>query len=280
MSQMSWRSASESVLICPDLALAQNKPLIVENRPLMAQRKTVSNTTGQVFQSFRGWYLTGMTLAVAMISSTTVEAAFVASAPTNISINAGGKGSFDVLLSDTDATGSQPYKIEGVQLELRAAANSGITFTNATTSISTAGISYVFRNNSFDDTFGIPLATSSLPTNDLTTLDTVATGGTFTSIGPGQVVGLANISFSVASGATAGNIAISIVSFSATEPNGTMLSDPNSNAVAFTTQNGQIHINGSVPEPASIWMLLIGLPTGLVINHYRRPNARIKQPCV
>jgi hypothetical protein len=64
---------------------------------------------------------------------------------------------------------------------------------DATTSIATAGVASIFAGNNFDDIKSLPLPTSSFPTDDLTTLDTVASPGTSIEIGPGGVLGLSRV---------------------------------------------------------------------------------------
>ena len=84
----------------------------------------------------------------------------------------------------------------------------------------------------------------------------------FVTLNPGDLFGLAHVTYSVDSGAPAGPVVVSLV------PAGTSLSDNNGGPVSFTTSNGTITISTtSVPEPSSI--VLVGLGVALAAMFHR-----------
>jgi hypothetical protein len=108
-----------------------------------------------------------------------------------------------------------------------------------------------------------PLTFDSFPTTDFTASDTDQTAPGFTTLNPGDVFGLAHVSYEVASGTSAGAVTVSLV------PDGTSLSDVTGSGIVFTPVGGSITINASTPEPSSLTMIGIGT-AALLMHRYGR----------
>jgi hypothetical protein len=178
-------------------------------------------------------------------------AGLVIQAP-NLTVKAGSSGSFDVLLVDTDPTGTAGFKVAGatLQIDLSGSAGSAIQFTDAT--INTVSATYIFTQST-DGNNGLPLFTNTLPDTTLITADTgdvVAGYPGYTTVNPGDTFGLAHVSYTVSSTAAPGS-SDSITFVLAN--NATSLSDPNQGAIPFTAMNGSFTLAGAIPEP-STWM--------------------------
>jgi len=175
--------------------------------------------------------------------------------PANTNVPPGASGTLELDLLNTSTT----LYVAGFQFELQVPSGSGVLFTNAT--MSTAA-TYIFAGNSFADTYlGGSLITSSSPT-DLTALDTVATGGTYTTLNPGDSYGLGLISFTVNANAPSGTVPISIIPYDFnTAPSGTQISDNQmpASSIPFTTSDGTITIQGAVavPEPSTLTIVAV-----------------------
>ena len=182
--------------------------------------------------------------------------------PANTNVTAGSVGTLELDLLNTSST--QSFNVAGFQFELQVPSNSGVLFTNATTS--TAAATYIFAGNSTADSlFGGSLIVSPPPppaTSDLQGFDTVATSGTFTTLNPGNSFGLGLISFTVGASAASGTVPVSIIPFDInTAPNGTLISDNQGGSIPFTTSNGTITIQAGttvVPEPSTLTLTIVG----------------------
>ncbi len=206
--------------------------------------------------------LTALALVIALSGSCLAESVTVAIDQSTIpaSVAPGFSGTFELELINP-ASNSSSFDVAGFQFELRVPDASGVLFTNATTA--TSASTYIFSGNSVADSFfGGSLIVSPPPppaTSDLLGFDTVLGPNTFTTLNPGDSVGLGLISFSVDPNASPGLVPISIISLDADNPSGTQLSDPNGNPISFATSDGSIVIGASsVPEPTSLVMALIG----------------------
>ncbi len=199
----------------------------------------------------------GLLVAVALATSFGLAApcragGLVIELPTLTNVAPGSSGSFDVLLRDTDPAGSPGYNVAEDNFELTLTGAAGFTFTNATINTSAAYI-YV---ESTDAASGLPLSTSTFPNTDFIASDLEnAPPNYYRTLNPGDVFGLANVSYTVASDAS-GTDALTIANVGIA----TTLTDINGNNIPFTVMNGAIS-TFAVPEPSA----LIQAATGLLI---------------
>jgi hypothetical protein len=178
----------------------------------------------------------------------------------NASAQAGGTGSFDVVLAATSGT----FDVSAFSVELSVAAGSGVTFTGA--SVDTTTAPYLFTTLQEP-----PLTFDSFPTNDFTASDSDMTSPGFVTLSgpPTTTFGVENVTFAVAPGTPAGPVAVSIVI-----GNNTQILDLTGDILPTTAVNGTITIGASaVPEPSSLIMGLssVGLISGVVVMKRRRP---------
>jgi len=151
----------------------------------------------------------------------------------------GSSGTFDVLLTNT-GTSSQNIAVFNFEL---TTADTNITFTDVTTSTTTAP--YIFPSSFFGpDITTPPINPGTVEAGDV---DATFAG---TDVAPGAIYGLGNVSFSISSGATNGEIAqIDFAAFPSTS-----LADSSGDTVGFTPQSGAITVQTSsttVPEPST-----------------------------
>ncbi len=168
---------------------------------------------------------------------------------------AGGNGSFEVLLTNTEPLGGTSYGLAGFSFELLAAPGSGITFTAADypTSGSPAYIFDGTGQTSLDPT--IPLSSDTFSNSHFSAADTEFS---FLSIpvNPGDSFSLGLISFSATSTLSLANLQGLIVS------GGTILSDENFQPIPYSMSGS------AVPEPSSV--VLFGLAGALMLAAGRR----------
>jgi hypothetical protein len=179
-----------------------------------------------------------------------------------ISAQPGTSGSFDVLLVNN---GSTSYNVAGDSLGMVLSEPPGslVQFTNAT--ISTVSAAYIFTQ-SFDANFGLPLSTNSLPNTLLMTSDTgdpVSGYAGFTTVNPGDIFGLARVSYTISPGSVFGTS--DLISFVLTN-GATSLSDPNGGVIPFTVQDGSI----GAPEPPTSTLGSIAAIIGFGASWRRR----------
>jgi hypothetical protein len=132
--------------------------------------------------------------------------------------------------------------VAGFSVEVTVPFASKVTFTNA--DVNTAN-PYIFGTLQSP-----PLSFNGFPNIDLTVSDTSATVPGYKTLNPGDIFGLAHVTYAVAGNAPIGPVTVSIV------PAGTSLSDDSANAIAFTPANGTITIS-SVPEPSPLLLALV-----------------------
>ncbi|HEX4053400.1 MAG TPA: hypothetical protein VHX86_03965 [Tepidisphaeraceae bacterium] len=159
---------------------------------------------------------------------------------------AGGTGNFDIILADTGGT----FSVSAFTVEPTVPDTSPVQFTGVTTNTTTDP--YIFGTDQLP-----PLSYNTFPTTDLIALDADFTGVEYVTLNSGQALGLANVTYEVAPGASAGPVTISFAS------DGTSLSDVIGNAIPFTAPDGTITV--VVPEPASRG-LLTGLAGSLLLR--------------
>ncbi len=183
--------------------------------------------------------------------------------PNLTNVAAGSSGSFDVLLVDTDPVGTPGYNVAEDNFELTLSGTTGFRFTNATINTSATYI-YV---QSTDAGSSLPLSLNSFPNTDFIATDAEsAPPNFFRTLNPGDVFGLANVSYTVDPGAS-GTAMLTIANLGVS----TTLTDINGNVFPLTAMNGSISTS-SVPEPSTLIQsataVLIGL--GLVWRRRRR----------
>jgi hypothetical protein len=153
----------------------------------------------------------------------------------------GGVGSFDVDLGNIG--GMTSYNVSGFSVELSVSAGSGVSFTDANVSTTTAP--YIFGTL---QTPPLVSMTFPFPNTDFIASDSSATAPFFTTLMPGETFGLEHVSYSVAPGAALGPVTVSLVGLGTT----TQILDLNGNLLPFTPANGTITITTAVPEPSSL----------------------------
>lgn len=151
----------------------------------------------------------------------------------------GSTGTFDVLLKNT---GPSPQNITGFNFELTTA-DPNIAFTDVTTATATAA--YIFSASFFGPDITTMASGQTVEAGDL---DATFNG---TDVASGATYGLGWVSYSIAGGATNGEVAQ--IEFSAYP--GTSLADNNSINVDFIDGSGTITVLAPVPEPAAVLLL-------------------------
>lgn len=156
--------------------------------------------------------------------------------------SAGSTGnSFEVDLTNT---GSSDMQIGGFVFEITTT-NSNVTFTDVTTG--TTAYSYIFDANSL---FGPDLAASS-PGQTFDAADVAATPSSYTTLAAGETLGLGEVFFDLAPGASSATVSFNLGNSS--------LSDGNGNPISIdSADSGLINVT---PEPASLVLALTGALT-------------------
>ena len=189
-------------------------------------------------------------------------AGLVIQAP-DLMVTPGSSGSFDVLLTNTNAAGGASFGVSLDSLDLALSGSPGIAFTNVT--IDTVApyiytVSATTLPGSDPLNFGI-----AFPNTGFTVADSDGASPFFQTVNPGDTFGLANVSYSV-SPTFSGADSITIASLNV----GTSLSDINGNAIPFTATNGSFSLS-TIPEPSSMFLaataVLIGI--GAVVRRRR-----------
>ena len=173
------------------------------------------------------------------------------------SIFTGRASSGNAVEVDVQNTGGSSIVIGGFNFKINA--DSDIDFTGAGFSTSAP---YVFAGDSFDQANSVPLNAStgfSLSAGD------ISNSGNGATLGAGQTMGLALVTFDVSPTAALGPV---IVSFS-TGSSDTDLSDQDGNSIAIDSfVNGTIDV--ITPEPSTAAMLLAAL---MGLGAWRRSRA-------
>ncbi len=120
-------------------------------------------------------------------------AGLVIEAPTLTGVAPGSSGSFDVLLIDTDPTGTAGYNVSGNSLELTLSGPAGFTFTDATVNTS---VHYIYVQST-DVNLGVPFSANTFPNTDFVGGDAEFASPFFRMVNPGDIFGLAHVSYTV-----------------------------------------------------------------------------------
>jgi hypothetical protein len=208
----------------------------------------------------RRGYLGGvLVVAAALGLGAPCRADLVIEAP-NLTVAPGSSGSFDVLIESTGGT----FSVAGDDIELTLSGLNSVSFTGISINTVTP---YIYGTSSASlngSTFIINVSS-----NDVEAFDYMFPTGSQT-INTGDVFGLLNVQYTVASNAvvgTSGTLGIG--------PD-TSLSDASGAGVSFTPQAGSITIGTStIPEPSSVILLAIGC-AAVVVRSARKRSARSK----
>lgn len=164
----------------------------------------------------------------------------------------GGTGSFDIVLQDLGGT----FQIGGFSLELSVPGASGITFTAVDTLTTDAYL--------FGALQSLPFSFDSFPNTTFSASDTDFTAPGYVTLNPGDLYGLAHVSYSVLAGTPGGAVTVSLLDVGG----GTSLSDDAGNPVSFSATNGTITVQSVVPEPSAF--ALAGVGGALALAFARR----------
>jgi hypothetical protein len=170
----------------------------------------------------------------------------------DVTATAGSHGSFDVLLLNTNPVGGASFDVAADSFQLSLSGPLSVTFTDV--SINTV-VPYVYVTSGTTQGGG-PLSLDTFPNTQFTASDSEFAAPGFRTVNPGDVFGLAHVSYSVS--ATTAN---GIDSLTITVGPTTSLSDENGNPLPFTITNGSISV-GVVPEPWALTQAMIA--TGLI----------------
>ena len=184
----------------------------------------------------------------------------------SLTVTPGSSGSFDLLLVNTNPTGGDSYDLAGDQFVLTVSGPLGITFTDASIDTDPVAAPYIFVTSGTTQGGG-PLSLDPFPNTSFTGLDTEFANPGFRTLNPGDVFGLAHVSFSVSSSAPNGTDMLTI----SPSPD-SLLIDSNLNEIPFGILNGSFRIGSAIPEPWALTQAttaaVIGL--GLVWRRGRR----------
>jgi hypothetical protein len=225
----------------------------------------------------RGAYRRWLPAVFALLASagwpTPTRADLVISAP-NLSASPGDVAdTFDLVLTDTDPAGTAAYHIQSFSIVLSLQGAAGVGFTDVTTA--TGPMSPYIFSPSFDDQNGLMLSDITPGTITLSFTAGDSQGGTtaaYQTVGPGQIFGLAHVTFAVDATAATGARALHF------DPTGTNLSDENGNLITMSltpSQDGSITVatgGGTVvtPEPSTLVTALTGVGAVLIAFLRRR----------
>jgi hypothetical protein len=200
-----------------------------------------------------------VTILAALLCCTPARANLLFSVQDVSAIPGSAGDQFDILLTNP---GPDPMDISGFSFEV-SASSADVTFEEATTATVTEP--YIFDGNSY---FG-PITSYSSPGQLLDASDIVATPNSFTTVAPGETLGLGLAIFDVDSAAAPGSIGLefNVANSSLTDGDGNPIT-------VFDTQNGSLDI---VPEPGtlgSVAFALVLLGIGAIVRRGDRTLVR------
>jgi len=178
----------------------------------------------------------------------------------------GGAGTFEVLLTSTEAVGGRSFDVAAFSFQLTVPTTAGVQFTAGSTA--TVAAPYLFDGTgtaTVDSTF--TLADVPPPNTTVTGSDAKWTYPPSIAVAPEAVFSLGLISYSVGTSAPGGDVPISFIS------PGTSLSDASGTEIVPTTDDhaGVIHITGSaVPEPSSLVLVASAIGMMLLSRGYEQ----------
>ncbi len=181
----------------------------------------------------------------------------------------GGAGTFEVLLTSTEAAGGQSFDVAAFSFQLTVPTTAGVQFTAGSTA--TVAAPYLFDGTgtaTVDPTF--TLANVPPPKTTVTGSDAEWTYRSI-AVAPEAVFSLGLISYSVGPSAPGGDVPISFIS------SGTSLSNASGTEIDLTTDDhaGVIHITGTaVPEPSSLVLVASAIGMMLLSRGYQQARKR------
>lgn len=209
------------------------------------------------------WVALAAGMLVALAPDARAVPQLVLQAPTVTATGPG--GTFDLLIANTNPTGGASYDLAVDTFEFQIIGLPGATITDV--SIDTA-TPYVYVTSG--TTLGGSLATSSLPATDFTATDSEFAPPGYRTIAPGDVFGLAHVTYALAPG-TSGTGTLHFVAANSS------LTDPDGGDIPFGIQDGSLTVVNSVPEPSALLSALAAAGMCLAGCSFRRrpaPGAR------
>lgn len=182
----------------------------------------------------------------------------------DLTVNPGDSGAFDLLIENTNPTGGASFDIAAFTAQLTWVGTPGVQFTDVTIDTNPITAPYIFVTSG-TTMGGGPFSFDTFPNTSFTASDSEFAVPGFRTINPGEVFGLAHVSYAVDTTATPGtrDLLIDV---------GTSLADAAGDPVPFMAQNGSLTV-GVVPEPASMALLAVGM-VGLCLVAQRHRPAR------
>jgi len=173
----------------------------------------------------------------------------------------GSSGSFDILLINSNAAGGDSYNVSADTVVVSLSGPLGVAFTDVT--IDTIA-PYIYVTSGTTQGGG-PLSLDAFPNVQFTASDAEFAAPGYRTLNPGDVFGLAHVSYSVDSSTPSGRETILI----AADPI-TSLSDVSGEALLFTIINGSITM--VIPEPSAL--MQAATATMIVLICWRRREKR------
>jgi hypothetical protein len=205
-------------------------------------------------------------LALATSSPAPCRADLVIEAP-SFSALTGSSGSFDVLIANTNAAGGASYDVSVFTLDFSVTGLAGVTLNSASISTVTP---YVFVDPGVSQPGSDPFVISSTATSFLASDSEFNPPDFFRTLNPGDILGLAHVSYSIDGNALLGDRVLHIGL-------GTQVVDANLDPITFTPLDGNIRVR-SVPEPSTLSLLGIGGLTFFGVLKRRHNHTRSITP--
>jgi hypothetical protein len=165
----------------------------------------------------------------------------IISAP-DLTATPGSSGSFDVLLTNTNSAGGASYDVAVDSFQLALSGPLAASFTDV--SINTVAASYIYVTSGTTQGGG-PLSSDSFPNMMFTASDSEFAAPGFRTLNPGDVFGLAHVSFTVDSTTSNGLDTITFLNASLTDVAGADIS--------VTGVSGSIRVGtATIPEPSAL----------------------------
>jgi hypothetical protein len=182
-----------------------------------------------------------------------IQAPHVVAAP-------GSSGSFDVLLVNTNPAGGASHDVAADTLGLSLVGPLSLTFTGV--SIDTVAAPYIYVTSG-TTAGGGPLSLDTFPNTQFTASDSEFAAPGFRTVNPGDVFGLAHVSFAISPSSPLGTDTIAFVSPT------TSLSDQNGNIIPVSLVSGSISTS-AIPEPSALTEAATAALIGLGTSWWRR----------